>query len=157
MLEALRTRDGSRRSGRRKGRGRGGRGKTCGRGHKGAGARSGRKHRPWMEGGQMPLARRLPKFGFHNLFRTTYQLVNLRDLARFEAGSMVDPAALAAARLVRNPKKPVKVLGMGEISAALKLRVQAVSSAARRELEAAGGSVEIVPKQRRKPETEGGS
>ena len=86
MLGELKPAPGSRRPRRRKGRGIGsGHGRTCGRGQKGAGARSGHKKRPWFEGGQMPLARRLPKFGFRNVFRSPRQQVNLCDLARFDA------------------------------------------------------------------------
>lgn len=150
MLDQLRLNPGSRRNRRRKGRGRGsGYGKTCGRGQKGAGARSGRKHRPWMEGGQMPLARRLPKFGFFNRFRELRQVINVRDLGRFEQGSVVDCTVLADARLVARSNVPVKVLGQGELSHALTLRVDAISDAARRKIEAAGGSVEILPTRRR--------
>ena len=148
MLDRLSPNSGSRRPKRRVGRGNGsGFGKTCGRGQKGAGARSGRKRRTWMEGGQMPLARRLPKFGFHNRFRQPRQAVNVKDLGRFEKGGVVDPAALVDAGLVARSDRPVKILAEGEITIALILRVEAVSAAARQKIEAAGGSVELPPKK----------
>ena len=145
MLDRLTPNAGSRKPRRRKGRGKGsGLGKTCGRGQKGAGARSGRKRRPWMEGGQMPLARRLPKFGFYNRFRKPRQVINLKDLGRFETDSVVDRASLARAGLVAHEDIPVKVLANGEVSVALMLRVDAVSKSAREKIEAAGGSIEIL-------------
>jgi large subunit ribosomal protein L15 len=101
-----------------------------------------------MEGGQMPLARRLPKFGFHNRFRKPRQVVNLKDLGRFEKDSLVDRASLAQAGLVAHDDIPVKVLADGELSVALILRVDAVSRAARQKIEAAGGSIEILPEGR---------
>ncbi len=125
-----------------------GKGKTAGRGQKGAGARSGHRKRPWYEGGQMPLVRRIPKRGFHNIFRVPRQLVKVGDLTCFEAGKSVDVRALAQAGLVPRADRPVKVLGDGELSNALSLRVDAVSATARSKIEAAGGSVEIVPTRR---------
>jgi large subunit ribosomal protein L15 len=85
-----------------------------------------------MEGGQMPLSRRLPKFGFTPLFRKAPQVVNVRDLGRFDADSVVDPAALSSLGLVGRPDRPVKILGQGEISVALSLRVDAISEGARK-------------------------
>ena len=151
MLDSLRPGAGSRRPRKRVGRGIGsGSGKTCGRGQKGAGARSGWKRRAWFEGGQMPLSRRLPKRGFTNLFREPYQVVNVKDLAGFERGSSVDAAALSKAGLVAREDRLVKILGEGEIPIALKLQVNAVSAAARQKVEAAGGSIELVRKGRRR-------
>ncbi|HEY5998860.1 MAG TPA: 50S ribosomal protein L15 [bacterium] len=121
-----------------------GHGKTSCRGGKGQTARSGGSIRPGFEGGQMPLQRRLPKRGFHNPFRTAYEVVNIGQLAGFEGGAEVDPAALRAKRLVRRGDAPVKVLADGELSAALKVRAHAVSAAARKKIEAAGGSVELI-------------
>jgi len=145
MLDKLRPARGAHRSRKRVGRGIGsGSGKTCGRGQKGAGARSGAKRRAWFEGGQMPLARRLPKRGFTNIFRETHQVVNVKDLGRFPAGKAVDPAVLSQEGLVARSDRPVKILGEGEIGVALKLQVDAVSGAARRKVEAAGESVEIT-------------
>jgi large subunit ribosomal protein L15 len=93
----------------------------------------------------MPLARRLPKFGFSNRFRQPRQVVNVRDLARFEKGTVVDRTILAEARLVARPDAPVKILAEGQLSVALTLRVDAVSEGARRKIEEAGGSIEILP------------
>ena len=144
-MDELKPKSGSRKPQRRVGRGVGsGKGRTCGRGQKGAGARSGTRRRPWYEGGQTPLSRRLPKVGFTNVFRVPRQLVNVGDLARLKAGSAVDPAALAAAGLVRRADRPVKILGQGEISVALQVRVDALSASARQKLEAAGGKIEIA-------------
>ncbi len=98
----------------------------------------------------MPLARRLPKRGFTNTFRRTYQVVNLKELERFDRGSAVDAEALSRAGLVARPDRPVKILGEGEIPHALKLQVDAVSAAARTKIEAAGGSIEIVATRGRK-------
>ena len=152
MLDRLTPNPGSRKPRHRKGRGMGsGHGRTCGRGQKGAGARSGSKRRTWHEGGQMPLSRRLPKFGFTNIFRTPRQVVNLRDLQRFEAGSTVDAASLREHGLVARLDQPVKLLAQGDISVALSVRVDAVSEGARKKIEGAGGSVEIVATPRRKP------
>ncbi len=151
MLDRLAPAAGSRRPRKRVGRGIGsGSGKTCGRGQKGAGARSGFKRRPWFEGGQMPLSRRLPKRGFTNIFRRPYQVVNLKELERFERGSAVDTGTLSRAGLVARPDRPVKILGEGEIPHALKLQVDAVSAAARTQIERAGGSIEIVATRGRK-------
>lgn len=150
MLDRLQPRPGSRRPRKRVGRGMSsGSGKTCGRGQKGAGARSGHKRRAWYEGGQMPLARRLPKRGFTNIFRAPYQVVNVKELARFQAGSAVDAAVLSQAGLVARADRPVKVLGEGAIATALKLHVDAVSQAARSKVEAAGGTIELTSQKGR--------
>jgi large subunit ribosomal protein L15 len=145
MLDRLKPNPGSRRPRKRVGRGVGsGSAKTAGRGTKGAGARAGRKHKPHREGGQMPLVMRIPKRGFTNIFDAAVQVVNVKALARFSAGTDVDVAALAEAGLVRSPNVPVKVLGTGDLAVPLKLRVAAVSASARKKIEAAGGSVEIL-------------
>ena len=145
MLDRLKPNPGSRRPRKRVGRGVGsGSAKTSGRGTKGAGSRAGRKHKPHREGGQIPLVMRMPKRGFTNIFDEHIQVVNLKALARFAAGADVDIIALADAGLVRNVKKPVKVLGAGDVTVALKLHVTAVSDSARKKIEAAGGSVEIL-------------
>jgi large subunit ribosomal protein L15 len=120
-----------------------GHGGTCGRGTKGQLARSGGKVPAYFEGGQMPLVRRLPKRGFTNIFRLENQIVNVRDLNRFEAGSTVDFDALAAAGLVRMRSGPVKLLGEGTLDRALTVKVDAASGSARQKVEAAGGTVEV--------------
>ncbi|MBW2415164.1 MAG: 50S ribosomal protein L15 [Deltaproteobacteria bacterium] len=149
MLDRLQTNPGSRKARKRVGRGHGsGSGKTAGRGQKGAGSRSGHKVRSWFEGGQMPLSRRVPKVGFTNIFAKPRQAVNVKALARFEAGTVIDAAELARVGLVPRADVPVKVLGEGDVGAALTLRVDAVSATARQKLEAAGGTIEIVVTRR---------
>ena len=144
QLDSMKPAPGSRRKRKRKGRGPGsGNGKTAGRGEKGQGARSGGNVRPGFEGGQMPIARRLPKRGFTNISRVEYQVVNLSELTRFDAGSVVDPAALRDAGLARK-RRPVKVLAKGAIDRGLTVRVHAVSKAAEEAIRAAGGTVEVV-------------
>jgi large subunit ribosomal protein L15 len=152
MLERLRIRAGSRRPRKRMGRGIGsGHGKTCGRGGKGATARSGSRHRPWIEGGQNPLARRLPKVGFHSPFRDPPAIVHVDQLARFKKGDVVDVDSLRAAGLLRRRARTVKLLARGEVKEALTVRVHAISEAARQKLEAAGGAVELLPTGPRGP------
>lgn len=130
----------------RVGRGPGsGHGKTSARGHKGRGARSGGNTPPGYEGGQMPLQRRLPKFGFHNPFRQVFSVVNLGQLeARFEAGAVVDGDALRASGLIRNLKRPIKILADGALSKALTVKAHKFSAAAVQRLQAAGGSAEVI-------------
>ena len=144
QLDSMKPPAGSRRKRKRKGRGPGsGNGKTAGRGEKGQGARSGGNVAPGFEGGQMPIARRLPKRGFHSLARVEYQVVNLSELARFEAGSVVDVDALRDAGLARR-RRPVKVLAKGALDRGLTVRVHAFSKAAEEAIRAAGGTPEIV-------------
>lgn len=136
---------GARRKRKRVGRGPGsGWGTTSGKGHKGQNSRSGGGVPDWFEGGQMPLARRLPKRGFTNIFRRKYAVVNLRDLGRFEAEAAVDLAALRAAGLVKGACDGVKVLAQGELKVPLKLKVDKISAAAKAKVEAAGGTVEVT-------------
>jgi len=128
----------------RVGRGPGsGYGKTCGRGTKGQQSRSGGGTPPGFEGGQMPLYRRLPKRGFNNAkFRKEYSIVNVAQLERaVEDGATVDNAAIREARLVNAKRGPIKVLGGGELSKKLHVRVDRVSGSAQRKVEAAGGTV----------------
>ena len=136
---------GSTQVGKRKGRGTGtGNGKTAGRGHKGQKARSGVKH-AGFEGGQMPLARRLPKFGFNNIFATQYAIVNVADLeAAFNAGDVVDTEALKAKGLVKKTLDGVKVLGNGELTKALTVKAAAYSASAKEKIEKAGGKAEVM-------------
>src|SRR5690606_13896242 len=139
----LRRPDGAHRDRKRRGRGPGsGLGKTAGRGHKGHKARTGGGTHPWFEGGQMPLQRRIPKRGFKNRNRVTYQIVNLRDLARVEE-QVIDADVLARYRLADALAAPIKLLGVGEIDRKLTVRVHAASAAAKAKVEAAGGTVEI--------------
>lgn len=128
----------------RKGRGPGtGNGKTAGRGHKGQMSRSGAKHRPWFEGGQMPLNRRLPKRGFYNPFTVRYQVVNIRDLDRVGEAAQVDSEVLARHGLVKNPKLPVKLLGDGAVTRAYNIEVERASKSAIEAIQAAGGTVDL--------------
>ncbi len=142
-LHDLRAPAGSNRSRRRVARGIGGKGgKTAGRGTKGQGARDTIK--PGFEGGQLPLTQRVPKLkGFHNPFRVAYAVVNLDTLDGVE-GDEATPQSLAAAGLVRDGAL-VKVLGRGELHRALRVRAHGFSASARQAIEAAGGSVEVVP------------
>ena len=135
-----------RRRTRRKGRGPGsGRGKTAGRGHKGQRSRSGGSLRPTFEGGQMPLFRRIPKRGFNNAnFTKRYAIVNVGSLGAFGANEVVDFESAKEKGLVKKPLTGLKVLGAGELSVALTVRASAVSVAARRKIEGAGGKVELV-------------
>ena len=145
-LSTLQYSPGARKQRKRVGRGpSSGTGKTAGRGHKGQKARSGYSRRRGFEGGQMPLMRRIPKRGFHHRKRYPYATVNLDVLDKaFEAGDMVTPEALVAAGLVEITKGGVKVLGRGEISKKLTLRVNEVTPAVRAKITAAGGAVEII-------------
>ena len=144
-LNELSPPQGSRKAPRRLGRGVGsGRGKTAGRGTKGYNSRSGGGVRPGYEGGQMPLHRRLPKRGFANIFRKNIAVINVRDLAKFDKGSVVDEAALVAAGLVKGQKDGIKLLGHGEIKHSLEVKVNQISKSAREKIEAAGGKVEVL-------------
>jgi len=148
-LSLLRPARGAKKSPKRVGRGTGsGHGKTSCRGQKGQKARSGGGIRPGFEGGQMPLARRLPKVGFHNLFRVEYQVVNVGQLGVFEAGAEIDPEGLRSRRIIRRRTQPVKILGKGEVSAALTVKAHAVSASARKKIEDAGGRIEILGSSR---------
>ena len=137
--------EGSRRDAYRKGRGAGsGNGKTAGKGHKGQKARSGGGVRPGFEGGQMPLARRIPKRGFNNIFATKYVGINVDVLNRFEDGSVVDEAAIVKAGLVKKTLDGIKILGRGELTKNLTVKVTAFSAAAKEKIEKAGGKAEEV-------------
>lgn len=146
MLDRLQPRQGSRRGPKRIGRGPGGAGgKTGGRGEKGQGHRSPGRERPFhFEGGQMSIVRRLPKRGFHNPARVTYQIVNLSALAPFGDGATVDQEALVARGLVRTRGGDLKILGEGDAPKNLTVKVKKISAGARKKIEEAGGSVELV-------------
>jgi large subunit ribosomal protein L15 len=147
-LNDLKPQEGSKKDRKRVGRGiSGGQGKTAGRGTKGQGARSGGGTRLYHQGGNLPFFRRLPFIrgeGFTPIHRITYNEVNLDQLNGFTAGSEVNPETLTQARLLRDTRNPVVILGRGEINVPLKIRVQRVSKGARAKIEAAGGSVESV-------------
>ena len=142
-LSHLRPAAGAVKKRKRLGRGTGsGHGKTSGKGHKGRGSRSGGNTPPGYEGGQMPLARRLPKRGFRNPFREEYQIINLNSLERFASGSVVDLAVLREAGLVRGQRK-VKILADGELTKALTVKAHAFSQKAREKIMALGGATEV--------------
>jgi len=144
-LSKLQAPKGSSSSRKRRGRGIGtGIGKTGGRGHKGAGQRKSAKRPTYFEGGQMPLARRLPKVGFVNIFAKRWAVVNVAELDRFEAGTRVDEAALKAAGLIKGRYEFVKILGEGEIDRALTVVVHKFSKSAAEKITAAGGTTEVV-------------
>ena len=129
----------------RKGRGpASGNGKTAGRGHKGQKARSGGKLRIGFEGGQMPLARRIPKRGFHNIFAKPLEAINVSDLEKFEDGAVVDAKALLNAGVLSKCRYGVKILGNGEISKKLTVKASAFSETAKEKIEAAGGKAEVI-------------
>ena len=144
-LSNLRPAEGSKHSDNfRRGRGHGsGNGKTAGKGHKGQKARSGAP-RPGFEGGQMPLYRRIPKRGFKNRNSLEIVTINVSELSRFRAGSTVDEAALKKAGLIKDACDGIKILGYGELSKKLNVKVNAYSASAKEKIEAAGGSAEVV-------------
>ena len=119
-------------------------GKTAGRGGKGQKARSGNMHFEGFEGGQMPLQRRLPKFGFKNPFRKTFVAVNVADLARFPAGSTVDLDSFRKTGLLNQELDGVKILGEGEIDRALTVKAHRFSASAKAKIEKAGGKAETI-------------
>jgi len=121
-----------------------GQGKTGGRGHKGQKSRTGGSIARGFEGGQMPLIRRVPKRGFTSRNKRVFQLVNIAQLERFDAGMNLDASALSEAGLIKEADMPVKLLGHGELKKKLDVRVTAISSSARAKIEAAGGSVSLI-------------
>ncbi len=129
----------------RKGRGYAtGNGKTAGRGHKGQKARSGGGVRVGFEGGQMPLARRIPKRGFHNIFAKRLESVNVSALERFDNGAEVDAQTLLDCGVLSKCTYGVKILGEGELTKKLTVRAKAFSATAKEKIEAAGGKAEVV-------------
>ena len=127
------------------GRGHGsGHGKTAGKGHKGQKARSGGGVRPGFEGGQTALARRIPKRGFNNIFRTEYATVNVSDLEKFVDGTTVDLELLKASGLVKKELDGVKILGNGELTKNLTVKAAKFTAAAKEKIEKAGGKAEVM-------------
>ena len=144
-LESLSPVKGSISNRKRVGRGHGsGLGKTSGRGHKGAGQRSGNKKRPWFEGGQMSLARRLPKRGFTNIFREKIQIVNIGDLLDLKDNATIDPDFLQQNGYIKSSMKPVKILGNGDISKKVTISASAFSNSAKNKIEKAGGEIILL-------------
>jgi large subunit ribosomal protein L15 len=150
VLSNLKYAKGSRKKPKRIGRGEGsGHGGTATRGMNGQLSRSGAKHKHWFEGGQMPLQRRIPKFGFTHKFKVYYQVVNIFDLQRLVADkgvkeNIINPELLKKHGLIKNLKEPVKLLGNGELKAKLQIHVNAFSQSAKDKVEAAGGSIEKI-------------
>ena len=147
-LHDLRPNDGAKKKRKRVGRGiAAGQGKTAGRGTKGQGARSGGGKGIYFEGGQLPLARRLPyKRGFTNTRKVYYKPVNLNRLAEIDfEGIEVTPEVMAIAGLIKHPTDPVVILGDGEIDAALNIKAHRFSKSAREKIEAAGGTTQVIP------------
>jgi large subunit ribosomal protein L15 len=149
ILSNLKYAEGSRKKRKRVGRGEGsGHGGQATRGMNGQRSRSGSKKRSWFEGGQMPLQRRIPKFGFTNIFKETYQVVNLNALQRIADENKIDKVLnieeLKNLGLISSIKKPVKILGKGELKAKITLEVNAISKSAKEKIESAGGSIKLI-------------
>ena len=138
--------EGSRQKRKRVARGLGsGHGRTSCRGHKGQNSRSGGGVRLGFEGGQMPLQRRIPKRGFTNIFKKRFEIINVMDLNRFEPNSNLDAEALKKAGLVKGRGNGIKLLGNGEISHPVLIKVHKLSKSAKEKIEASGGKVDIIP------------
>jgi large subunit ribosomal protein L15 len=145
MLNQLKPVEGARHSKKRLGRGIGsGLGKTAGKGTKGQNARSGGGVRPGFEGGQLPLFQRLPKRGFKSISRVEYKVVNVEQLNVFENGTVVDVAKLVEAGIVKELSEDVKILGNGKLEKKLTVKANKFSESAKKAIEAAGGSVEVI-------------
>jgi large subunit ribosomal protein L15 len=144
-IEDLKPHAGSKRKGKRVGRGPGsGHGKTSCKGHKGQKSRSGGTKGPGFEGGQMPMQRRLPKRGFKNPFHTEYAIVNLNDLAGIEDVNEITPELLIDRGLIKDLKDGLKILGHGEIKKPLTIKADAFSASAQAKITAAGGKAEVI-------------
>ena len=144
-LHDLHPSPGSKTKKKRLGRGPGsGLGKTAGKGHKGLLARSGRANQAGFEGGQMPLARRLPKRGFTNIFRVEYAVINLKDLVSHEKTMNFNPTVFNEIGLTKGRNSQVKILGTGEIDRAIIVEAHKFSDTARQKIENAGGQVKVI-------------
>ena len=145
-LHELAPAKGARKRRKRIGRGPGsGHGKTSTKGHKGLLARSGGGKGPGFEGGQMPLIRRLPKFGFTNPFRKEYAIVNLKSLAEMGGSGTITPQTLVDAGLVKRKTLPIKILGSGELKKPIVVQAHKFSKSAETKIQAAGGRIEVIP------------
>ena len=135
---------GSNRNSKRRGRGHGsGLGKSAGRGDKGAGQRSGFKRRPWFEGGQMPLSRRLPKRGFTNNFKKEFQIVNISKLDGIQE-KKIDAKLMYEKGLIRSPFKPIKILGSGDLKQPFNIVATEFSKSAKEKIEKSGGTAQVL-------------
>ncbi len=147
ILSNLKYAEGSKKNKKRVGRGPGsGHGKTASRGMNGQLSRSGAKKKAWFEGGQMPLQRRVPKFGFTNIFKVEFQVVNVQDLQKLADAKekVVNLEILRQYGLVKKKNLPVKILGSGELKGKLQVEVNAFSKSAQEKIEAAGGSIKKI-------------
>lgn len=143
-LSSLRPAKGAVKNKKRRGRGEGsGLGVTAGRGHKGYRSRGGSKRRVWFEGGQMPLQRRLPKFGFTNIRKVYFQVVNVGDLQTFSDIDNFTKDVMAEKRIIRKRNHPVKILGNGELERKITIEADAISNSAKEKIEKHGGSVNL--------------
>ena len=144
-LHELSPAEGSTKESKRIGRGHGsGQGKTAGKGHKGQKARAGRGMRPGFEGGQMPLQRRIPKRGFNNIFAKEIVAINVGSLNVFEDGAVVDNEAIIKAGIAKKACDGIKILGNGQLTKNLTVKVSAYSEAAKQKIEAGGGKAEVI-------------
>lgn len=144
-LDELQPAEGSKFAAKRVGRGIGsGNGKTSGKGHKGQNARSGGGVRPGFEGGQMPLYRRLPKRGFNNIFAKKYVSINVSELEKFENGTVVTEELLKESGVVSKTLDGIKILGRGELTKKLEVKVTKFSASAAEKIEKAGGKAEVI-------------
>ena len=144
-LGSLKYAPGSVRKKKRIGRGQGsGLGKTAGKGHKGQRSRSGSKIRPWFEGGQMPLQRRVPKRGFTNIFKKKFQVVNLKDLDRVKKAKAITPEVLFDSGMISKKNIPVKILGEGELKKAIDVSAHSFSASAKEKIEKSGGKIVLL-------------
>lgn len=147
ILSNLKYAEGSKKKRKRVGRGPGsGHGKTAARGMNGQLSRSGAKKKAWFEGGQMPLQRRVPKFGFTNIFKVDFQVVNVQDLQKLADAKeeIVNTEILIKYGLVKKKNLPVKILGSGELKSKLQVEVNAFSKSAQEKIESAGGSIKKI-------------
>lgn len=144
-LHQLRPAAGSKKKQKRLGRGPGsGLGKTAGKGHKGLLARAGNPNMSGFEGGQMPLARRLPKRGFHNPFRVEYSVVNLQSLSTLSEVAEITPQVLHDKGIVKKRSRPIKILGVGELSKPIVVEAHKFSRSALQKIEQAGGQAKVI-------------
>ena len=143
MLEKLSPKKGSTKTSKRVGRGHGSQGKTSGKGHKGQRSRSGRSVSRWFEGGQTPLKLRAPKRGFTNHFRKLYDIINIKDLSKFDDGQTISVEDLVSSGLVSGKNK-IKLLGNGDLDRKLVLHVNAATKSAIEKVEKSGGKIEIL-------------
>jgi large subunit ribosomal protein L15 len=147
ILSNLKYAPGSRKKRKRIGRGEGsGHGGTATKGMNGQMSRSGAKHKAWFEGGQMPLQRRIPKFGFTSIFKVYSNVVNVETLEKnaTKLNGIVTPISLYKAGIISNLKQPVKILGNGEVKTSFQVEVNAISQSAKEKIESAGGSIKLI-------------